>query len=228
MAGPHRSTRRADGHDAGLIQTDKGKKETDSDRIAVAQRRRNRFHHPLPQAEEGHQDKENSGDEYRSQSLLPSVAEDVNYGKCDEGVFAHVGGDGERAVGIKAHQQRAENGRQDGCRQRRARRHARGFKDGGIDGHDVRHGEEGGQPGDEFAADRGLVTREFEVSLDPAVQNGLRLGRENCTFAGEWERMSLFLPLAIQRRRSGFAKFRQPLRIDVAAADDRDIHSGGR
>ncbi len=40
-----------------------------------------------------------------------------------------------------------------------------------IHGHDVSHGEEGSESGDNFAADGCLVVREFEELIEPAIHD---------------------------------------------------------
>ena len=89
----------------------------------------------------------------------------------DESVFTHVGSDGKRAVGIEAHQQRSENGGENGGRERGACGHAGSFQDGRVDGHDVGHREEGGEPGDNFAADGCPVVSECKELIEPAVHD---------------------------------------------------------
>ena len=173
MARPNRRSGRSYGDDAGLIQSDEGEKQSDADGVAVTERGGNGVDHPLAQAEQSQQNKEDSGQKHRAQSALPRVAEHMNHRERDESVLAHVRTDGERAVGIEAHQQRSENRGENGGRERGARGHAGSFQDGRVDGHDVGHREEGGESGDDFAADGGLVMSEFKELIEPAIQVAL-------------------------------------------------------
>src|SRR6266851_1500725 len=173
MARPHRRAGRSYGDDAGLIQSDAGEEQSDANGVAVTKSGGNGVNHPLAEPEQGHQNKQDSGQEHRAQSALPRVAQHLNHSERDESVFAHVRTDGERAVGIEAHQQCSENGGEDGGRERSASRHAGSLQDGGIDGHDVSHREEGGESGDDFAANGCLVMREFKELIEPAVQVAL-------------------------------------------------------
>src|ERR1019366_4357874 len=121
---------RSQGNNAGLVQPDEGEKQSDADGVAVTERGGNGVDHPLPEAEQSHQNKKNSGQEHRAQSALPSVAKHMNHGERDESVFTHIRTDGERAVGIEAHQQRSEDdGKNGGCK-RGVSWHAGGFQDG--------------------------------------------------------------------------------------------------
>ena len=173
MAGPNRRSRRSHGHDAGLIQTDEGEEQSDADGVAVTEGRGNGVDHPLPEAEKCHQNEENTSQEHGAESALPRVAEHVHDRERNESVFAHVRGDGERTVGIEAHQQRSEDRGQNSGRERGSRRYAGGRQDGGVDGHDVGHREEGSESGDDFAADGCLVAREFKEPIEPAIQVAL-------------------------------------------------------
>ena len=124
MARTNRRARKTQSDDAGLIQSDESEKEADADGIAVAECERNRVDHPLAQAEDREQDEDDSRQQHRAQRALPCVSEDVNDRESDEGVLAHVGRNRERTLRIKAHQQRAEDRRQDGGGDRGFQRHA--------------------------------------------------------------------------------------------------------
>ena len=173
MARPNRSPGRSQGNNAGLVQPYEGEKQSDADGVAVTERGGNGVDHPLPEAEQSHQNKKNSGQEHRAQSALPSVAKHMHHRESDESIFAHIRTDGERAVGIETHQQRSEDGGENGGCKRGASRHAGSFQDGRVDSHDVGHREEGGQSGDNFAADGCLATREFKKLIEPALQVAL-------------------------------------------------------
>ena len=114
MARPNRRSGRAYGNDAGLIQSDEGEEQSDADGVAVTERGGNGVDHPLAEAEQSHQNKEDSREEDGAQRALPRVAKHMDHRERDESVFAHVRTDGERAVGVEAHQQRSENGGENG------------------------------------------------------------------------------------------------------------------
>ena len=101
---------------------------------------------PGTNAQKGQQGKGQTAQEYGCGHLLPGghgvISGKQNVG--DEGVFAHVRGHRYGTVGVKPHQETAENGHQD-----RRRRHRSGWdavimKDGGIDDDDVGHGDKSG------------------------------------------------------------------------------------
>src|ERR1019366_2653774 len=177
MARSHRRSGRTNGDDAGLIQADEGEKQSDADSVTVTEGGGNGVDHPLAKAEQSHQNKKNSGQEHRAQSALPRVSEHVDRRERDKSVLAHIRTDGKRTVGIKAHQQRSENGRENGGCERSTRRHSGRFQDGRVDGHDVGHREKGSEAGDDFAADGRLVVSEFKEPIEPELQ--IALGRDS-------------------------------------------------
>ena len=93
--------------------------------------------------------------------------EQLANGESDEGVLAHVGCDSEWPVGVKRHEVAAERGGQHSGDERWAFRNSRRRENRRIHYHDVRHGGKGGEPGDQLARERGLVTLEIEQLRQP-------------------------------------------------------------
>ena len=87
------------------------------------------------------------GDEHRAEGDLPAVAHGADHGVGEEGVQPHSRRQAHRPVGVQAHQEAAEGGRQARGDERRAVVDAGVGHDVGIDEDDVGHGDEGGQPG---------------------------------------------------------------------------------
>ena len=71
----------------------------------------------------------------------------------EERVQAHAGGLGIRNIGEQAHDQGADDRRDDGGEEHAAPRHAGLAQDLGVDDDDVRHGEERGQAGQDLGRD---------------------------------------------------------------------------
>ena len=95
--------------------------------------------------------------EDRSQGHLPGVALLDDHGVGEVGVQPHARGQGEGIVGEQGHEQGSGAGGQSGGGKDRAPVHAGGAQNGRVDRQDIRHGDKGGQAGEELPADRGAV-----------------------------------------------------------------------
>jgi hypothetical protein len=108
--------------------------------------------------------------------------------ECDECVFAHVGRDGEGAVGVQAHQQAAKDGGQHGGDGARSRRQVGIRKDCGVDYNDVCHRGEGGEASEHLGPHAAAMFAQVENSLQklkhrailaPAAQGSQKLEFRN-------------------------------------------------
>ncbi len=80
----------------------------------------------------------------------------------DEGVLAHVRRDGDRPVGVEAHEERAEGRGQDGRHRARPLRDAGEAEDGRVDDDDVGHRDEGRRPAQDLGPDGRPLLPELE------------------------------------------------------------------
>jgi hypothetical protein len=90
------------------VQPDEDQKQPDPHGKTVFEGEGKHFGKPSPHLGHGEHRKEDPREEDRAQRGLPGVAKDFDHGKGDEGIFAHVGSDGKRTLGIDAHDQGAE------------------------------------------------------------------------------------------------------------------------
>jgi len=127
----------------------------------------NAVHNPLSQAQHSHQNKEDSCNENGCQGSLPGEAQSLADGERDERIFPHVRRDGERPVGIEGHEVAPGDSDQRRGDKRRAFGNSRGRYDCRVNYHNVRHGREGRQPGNDFLRQCGSVTVEAEVRVQP-------------------------------------------------------------
>jgi hypothetical protein len=105
VADSDRSTRHADPHDSGFVQSDEGEEQSDAGREAVGQSRRESVDHPLPNPRDRQQGEDHTRKQYRSQRNLPAITHHPHDGVSEKCVLAHVGSDREGAVRVKPHRE---------------------------------------------------------------------------------------------------------------------------
>ncbi len=103
---------------------------------------------------DGDEDVDQAAQEHHAHGLLPAEAEAEAHGVGEERVEAHAGGLGVRHVGEQAHDQGADDGRDDGGQEHAAPRHTRLRQDLRVDDDDVSHREERGQAGQNLSRRR--------------------------------------------------------------------------
>ena len=123
------------------------------------------FDDVLADAEDRDQKEQHAGAEHRGERLLPGVFVGQHHGEGEEGVDAHAGRERDRVIGVERHHHGAHRGGDAGGDEHRALVHAGLAQDRRVDEHDVDHGQERGQAGDEFGADVGALLLEPEILL---------------------------------------------------------------
>ena len=164
--------------DAGVEQADEGDEKADAARDRRVELVGDGGEEPLANAAEGKQKKDDAGEEDRAERGLPGDAHALDDGVGEVGVEAHAGSERERVVGQRAHQDGAEGGAEAGGGGDGGQRHAGLREDGGVDEDDVRHGDEGGEAGEDLGAPRRVVGREAKVSFQAGEHWGLGQSRE--------------------------------------------------
>ena len=167
-------------HHLGLFQRDDAEKQADAGRGRQLQVVRNRVDHVLADAEHRDQKEQHARTEHRRQRLLPGVFVGQHHGEGEEGVDAHAGRQRDRIIGVKRHHHGAHRRRHAGGDEHRARVHARLAEDRRIDEHDIDHGQERGQTGDEFGLDIGALLLEPEVLIKHGYNLRLVALRRRC------------------------------------------------
>ena len=158
--------------EAGVEQADEGDKEADSARDRGVQLVGDGGQQALANAAEGEQKEEEAGEKDGAESGLPGDAHALDDGVGEVGVEAHAGSERERVVGQRAHQDGAEGRAEAGGGGDGGQRHPRNGEDGGVDEDDVRHGDEGGEAGENLDAPRCVVGREAKVTFQASEHRG--------------------------------------------------------
>ena len=148
---------RAEGDDAHVQDADVGHKDADAAADGVLQAAGDGLDDVLADLGDGDEDVQQAADEHHGQRLLPGEAQSEADGVDKEGVQAHAGGQSIGHIGHKAHDQGADHRGDDGGQEHGAPFHPRLAEQGGVDGDDVRHREEGGQAGHHFTSGGGAV-----------------------------------------------------------------------
>ncbi len=175
---------RAVDDDARGLQADQSEKQSDAGSHGMAQADRDAVEQPLAHFRQGQEHEQHARDEHCAQRRFPVVAHGADHGVGEECVQAHARCQAHRPVGVQAHEQAAECGGDAGGDERRAVVDAGVGHDVRVDEDDVRHGDEGGHPGDQFGAYGAAVLLEFENPLQPArFERGREIQRRGFGFA---------------------------------------------
>ena len=172
-------------HDPGIGQAHQGNEQADAGGDAHLQVLGHIIHEGLAELAEGEQNEDDALHEHGRQRDGPGILDALlGHGHADRvgevGIQAHAAGQGDGVVRVEGHEQGAE-GRRDGCgREHRPRLHARCGQDGGVDGQDVHHGQEGDGAGHRFRFHRGAVLPQLEGALEELL-HGLSFSRKNTT-----------------------------------------------
>ena len=153
---------RGEGDQVDVEHADVGHEQADAAADGVLQHFRDGLDDHLTDFGDGDDDVDQAAQEHHAQRLLPGEAEAEAHGVGEEGVQAHAGGLRVRNVGEQAHHERADDGRDDGCQEHAAPRHAGLRQDLRVDDDDVRHGEERRQTGHDFRGYGGAVLLQME------------------------------------------------------------------
>ena len=151
--------------DAHVQKADVCDKYADAAADSVLQALRDGLDDVLAQLGHGDQDVKQTADEHHGQRLLPGEAEAEAYRIGKEGVQSHAGRLSVRHVCHKAHDQRSDDGRDNGRKEYRAPFHSGLAQNARVNRDDVRHGEKGGQTGYDLSGNRGAVLFELKKFL---------------------------------------------------------------
>jgi hypothetical protein len=122
--------------------------------------------------EDRDQQEDHARAEHAGQRLLPGVFVAEHHREGEEGVEPHAGRERDRVIGVERHHQGRSRRRDAGGDEHGALVHPGIAQDVRVDEHDVDHGEEGGQAGDELGAHRGAVLGQREAAFEQRVDAG--------------------------------------------------------
>ena len=151
-----------EGEEADVQEADVGHEQADAAADGVLQHFRNGLDDDLTNLGDGDENVDQATQEHHAQGLLPGEAEAEANGVGEECVEAHAGGLSIRNVGEQAHDERARDGCDDGCKEHAAPRHSRLRQYLWVDDDDVRHCEERGQTGHDLSGHGGAVLLKME------------------------------------------------------------------
>ena len=167
--------RRIPDHDLRLFQRDDAEEEPDAGGNGKFEVLRNRVDDVFADPEDRDEKEDHAGAEHAGERLLPRVFVGQHNGEGEEGIQPHARRERDRVVGIERHDQRGHRGRNAGRDEYRALVHARAGEDLRVDEHDIDHGEEGRDAGDELGADIGAVLGQAEIAIEKwSFARGLR------------------------------------------------------
>ena len=149
-------------YDAGILEGDEGEKEPDSRGNSEFERFGDRVDDPCAHRQQAQHDKQYARSKHGAQCDLPAVIHTEHDAIRKERVESHSRCEGNRVIGIEAHDESAN-----GCR------HTRGDEgstevqpcirqDGRIDERDIGHGQKGCEAGKDFRAYSRAVLRQPE------------------------------------------------------------------
>jgi hypothetical protein len=145
------------GDQAGVPEADERQEQTDATCRRDPQPWRNRHRHVLPERGGRDEQEQHARPEHHPEGRLPRHLVLQHDGVREEGIESHSRRHSEREPRIQPHQQGHGEGDEDRGRQRSGKGNARAGRgqDAGIDHHDVRHREEGGDSSGEIPELRG-------------------------------------------------------------------------
>ena len=153
--------------DSCALQAHNGDKQADTGGNAELQVGRYGIHQGFPEFEQGKQNEDDALHQNRRQGDFPGIGDahllELRADRVGKvGVQAHAGSQRHRIVGEHAHDNGGKCRRN--CRggKHRALVHTRSGKDAGVHRQDVRHGQEGGNAGNNFGADVRAVLLQLE------------------------------------------------------------------
>ena len=152
--------------EAGMLKTDEGDEEAD----AAGDRRiklvGNGAENHLADADRGDGQENDAGKKHRAEGRLPRHVHLDADGVSEIGVQAHAGGERDGVAGDDAHQYGAEGRGEAGGGGDGGQGNSGVGQDGRIDQHDVGHGQEGGDAGQNLGAPVGSEAGKFKVGFE--------------------------------------------------------------
>ena len=151
--------------DTRVLHRDQGQEEADTGANADPQAVGDRVDDPLPHLEHAQDQEGDPGEEHGAQRHLPGITHAHHNTEGEEGVQTHARSLSNRVVGIQTHNETAESRCQTGRHKDGTLIHTGLRQYARVDENDVGHGQEGGQPCQQFSANTGIVFREFKQFL---------------------------------------------------------------
>ncbi len=155
--------------DFGVAQTDEGDEEADARGGAVLEAIGNAVDDLFADFGESEDEKKQAGKKDDTESGLPGNAAAEDYGVGEVGVEGHPGREGDGIVGPNAHNERGERGGNASGEENAVNGHAGFGEDARVDDDHVGHGHEGGEAGEDFAADSGVIFLEMKDAVEQTV-----------------------------------------------------------
>ena len=152
--------------EAGVAEPDEGDEESDAAGDCGVEFMRNGAQNHLADSGGSEGEKDDAGEEDGAQRGLPGDMHLEADGVSEIGVEAHAGRECDGIARDDAHQNGTECRREAGGRRDRSERHPGGGENGGIDQDDVRHGQEGGDSGQNLSAPIGAQMSEFKIAFE--------------------------------------------------------------
>ncbi len=151
-----------------VAQADEGDEEADAGSGAVLKTIGDSVDDLFADVGEREEQKEQAGEKDDAEGGLPGDAAAENDGVGEVGVERHAGGESDGVVGPKAHDERGNRRGNAGGEEDTVHGHAGFGEDARVDHDDVGHGHEGGEAGEKFAADGGVIFLEMKNALEQA------------------------------------------------------------
>jgi hypothetical protein len=154
--------------DIGVAQPDERDEQTDAGGGAVFQAIGNAVDDLLANVGEREQQEQHAGKKHDAERGLPrnAAADDDRVGEI--GVERHSGREGDGIVGPQAHDQSGERGGNTSGEEHAFDGHSGFGEDSRVHHHDVTHGHERGDAGEQLGADGGFVFAKMEDALEHA------------------------------------------------------------
>ena len=156
---------RGEGDEVDVEHADVGDEDADAAADGVLQHGRDRLDDHLADLGDGDDDVDEAAQEHHAQRLLPRELQTEAHRVGEERVEAHAGRLRVRHIGEQAHDERADDGRDDRCQEHAAPRHAGLVQDLRIDDDDVAHREERGEAGHDLRGHGRAVLLQMEELL---------------------------------------------------------------
>ena len=119
----------------------------------------------LPDAGCGYRQEDDAGEKNRSQGCLPRYMQLDANGVGKVGIDAHAGGQGDGIARHHAHENRPKGRREAGRCGDRGQRHSGRRQDGRIHQHNIGHGQESRDAGQNLCAPVGPQARKFKIGF---------------------------------------------------------------
>jgi len=152
--------------DLGLLERDDAEKEPDSGGDRQFEILGDRVDDVFADPEDRNQEEDDPGAEHGGERLLPAVFVAEHYRERKEGIEPHARRERDGIIGIERHHQGRDRGGDAGRDEHRALIHARVTKNLRVHEHDVDHGQERRDAGDELGADIAAALAQAKIAIE--------------------------------------------------------------